>query len=146
MGDGPAVDEDAQALGAVIGVAGNAGVGEPDAPDREELAEREGIWALAFDVDDAAGVVRVQRGQEASLRVDADQRGDRHRLAVDEDAQSGVDVKAGVALAGEPQRGQATREGCVLGGPWRGPGLEPRLDGGARRLVRGRREGEGERE
>jgi hypothetical protein len=54
IGDGSAVDVDAQPLGAVVGIAADASVGEADAPDREELAQRERERAVGLDMDDPA--------------------------------------------------------------------------------------------
>jgi len=77
-------------------------------------------------VDDAAGVVGVQRGVP-HRRVDADARRHRDLAAVDEEVEVLVDVDHGLlhrAQRGHPDGLEALGQAGGVGTPWRRPGLE----------------------
>src|SRR3954468_848324 len=75
---------------------------------------------------DARGVVRMECGDEAALRVDAQVGGHGGLLAIDVDEELGVDVEGDVALLREVEHGQTLRQVAVLGLPRRLTCLEPR--------------------
>ena len=127
--------ENAPAAGAV---AADATAVETDAPDAEDLAERERAHGRRLDVDDPRCVVGVERRDEAALRIDPD--AGRHDDAppVDEDVQVRVDVERR-ALLGKRRQAQRREPGpdrvpLLAGhgaGPVSSPGSRPESTRGA---------------
>lgn len=125
VGHAPPVDPDRR-----VGVAVQGRAGEGDAPDREELPERERVRPRGLDVHDPAVVVRVERGDEPSGRVDPDAGGHGDRSPVDEDVQPDVDVEARVALRRQGERRDPRRQRAVPGRPRQGVGADAESGGG----------------
>jgi hypothetical protein len=73
------------------------------APDAEELPESEGASLRRLDVDDAGGVVGVDRREEEALGSDSDSGGNRHAVTVDEEIEMDVKVEDG-SLRGERRK------------------------------------------
>src|SRR5205823_2239149 len=106
-----------------VAVRAEAALGEPHAPHVEELAEREDADRGRLDVNDPRGVVRVDRGQEALLLVDADQGGDGDMPAVDEQVEMLVDVDAeGLGRRGPEGRWRTAARAGVSPQAATGPG------------------------
>src|SRR6188472_1738260 len=86
-----AADVDVEPIGAARAVAAEAAAREPNAPDPEDLPEREGPHVGRLHVNDARGVVGMERRDE--VRSDADAGGDCDPSAVDEHVEMRMDVE-----------------------------------------------------
>ena len=80
-----AVDKDLEGLTGLLGVTADRRGIEPDSPHIKKLSQRKRLNPWGFNMNNPGAIMGVNRGNKALGRANADSRGHRNRLAIDED-------------------------------------------------------------